>query len=59
MDQAKPFMDMIDAMAEFIDKDGDGAVSLDEIEMVNIYVFKTSELYNISYITHIFREDIV
>ena len=39
MDQAKPFMDMIDAMGqemfnEIIDENGDGAASLEEIEMV-------------------------
>ena len=39
MDQAKPFMDMIDAMGqemfnEIIDENGDGAASLQEIEMV-------------------------
>ena len=40
MDQAKPMMDMIDAMGqqmfnEIIDENGDGAASLEEIEMVS------------------------
>ena len=40
MDQAKPFMDMIDAMGqqmfnEIIDENGDGAASIEEIEMVS------------------------
>ena len=42
MDQAKPMMDMIDAMGqqmfnEIIDENGDGAASLEEIEMVSYY----------------------
>ena len=42
MDQAKPMMDMIDAMGqqmfnEIIDENGDGAASLEEIEMVTYY----------------------
>ena len=40
MDQAKPMMDMIDAMGqqmfnEIIDENGDGAASIEEIEMVS------------------------
>ena len=39
MDQAQPFLKMIDSMgqqmfAEIIDENGDGAASLQEIEMV-------------------------
>ena len=42
MDQAKPMMDMIDAMGqqmfnEIIDENGDGAASLEEIEMVSYF----------------------
>ena len=44
MDQAKPMMDMIDAMGqqmfnEIIDENGDGAASLEEIEMVSYDCF--------------------
>ena len=45
MEQAKPFMDMIDAMGEqmfneIIDENGDGAASLEEIEMVTLTPLK-------------------
>ena len=50
MDQAKPMMDMIDAMGqqmfnEIIDENGDGAASLEEIEMVSYYDFLPVQMW--------------
>jgi len=47
MEQAKPFMDMIDAMGEqmfneIIDENGDGAASLEEIEMGGYCLIRAS-----------------